>query len=170
VSKLELIRHLYAYNEWANGHLMDIASPLDTAQLTGAQGASFESILGNMAHLAAAQVNWLERWQGGVNRQATVVLGNSMTTLADVREAFDHSHQGLREYIGDRTEADVEGVLVYRDSSGAETERALWQLMTHVANHGTYHRGEVAMALSALGRSPGDLDFLYWEQAGGPMT
>jgi uncharacterized damage-inducible protein DinB len=168
MSKLELIRHLYAYNEWANGHLLDIASPLDPAQLTGAHGASFESILGTMAHLAAAQVNWLERWRGGVNKRSTIALAESMKTLAALRETFAGSNSGLREYIGDLTETDIESVLTYRDSAGAEAERVLWQLMTHVANHGTYHRGEVAMALTGLGHSPGDLDFLYWEQAGGP--
>lgn len=168
MSKLELIRHLYAYNEWANGHLLDVAAELDTGQLAGPQGASFESVLGNMAHLAAAQVNWLERWRTGVNTESTVEMGESWKTLADLRQGFAGSHAGLSAYVGKLSEADVEGDLTYRDSRGAETRLPLWQLMTHVANHGTYHRGEVAMALTALGHSPGDLDFLYWEFARGP--
>ena len=168
MSKLELIRHLYAYNEWANVHLLDVAGELDEKQLGGAQGASFESILGNMAHLAAAQINWLERWQGGVNKRSTVEMGESMKSLADLRDVFAGSHADLLGYVRGLAEVDVEGELAYRDSRGAEAVRPLWQLMTHVANHGTFHRGEGAMALTALGHSPGDLDFLYWEFARGP--
>jgi uncharacterized damage-inducible protein DinB len=35
--------------------------------------------------------------------------------------------------------------------------------MTHVVNHGTHHRAETAMALTALGKPPRQLDYLYFE-------
>jgi uncharacterized damage-inducible protein DinB len=167
VSKLEIVRHLYEYNEYANGRLIEIAGELDETELKGAQGASYESILGNLAHLAAAQVNWLERWQTGANRVSGDVMVQGMSSLTDVRETFESSHAGLREFIAGLTEARVEAPLAYKDSSGAPGERPLWQLMLHVANHGTFHRGEIAMALSALGHSPGDIDFIYWEYGRG---
>lgn len=168
MSKLELIGHLYAYNEYANNALLDIACRLDESKLEGAQGASFGGIIGNMSHLAAAQINWLQRWQHGVNEVSGETLQARMKTLDDVRRAFAGSHTALREYVGGINDADLDSTLAFKDSSGAENKRPLWQLMLHVANHATYHRGEVAMALSALGHSPGDLDFIYWEYAGGP--
>jgi uncharacterized damage-inducible protein DinB len=167
MSKLEIIRHLYDYNEYANGRLMEIAGELDETELKGAQGASYESILGNLAHLAAAQVNWLERWRTGANRVSGDVMIQGWPSLADVRPAFDTSHAGLREFIAALSDERVEAPLAFKDSSGASAVRPLWQQMLHVANHGTYHRGEIAMALSALGHSPGDLDFLYWEYGRG---
>jgi uncharacterized damage-inducible protein DinB len=163
VSKLQLISDLYAYNEWANDVLLAKAEELDMGQLAGPQGASFESILGNMAHLAAAQINWLERWRTGQNKQHTVDLGESLKTLADLRETLAASHSDLQAYIRALSDAQVDSDLEYRDKSGNQAVRPLWQLMTHVANHGTYHRGEVAMALTALSHSPGDIDFLFWE-------
>ena len=168
MSKQELIRHYYAYNAWANNRLLDIAGELDDPELRGSQGASFESILGNMAHIAAAQVNWLERWQGGVNRVSTVELAEGMSSLADLREVFDRSHKELGDFIPGLTDERLDEPIVYKDSRGQQNRLPFWQLLLHVANHGTYHRGEVAMALSALGRSPGDLDFQGWELAGGP--
>ena len=45
------------------------------------------------------------------------------------------------------------------DANGTPRERVLWHLLYHVVNHGSYHRGECAAALTALGRSPGELDF-----------
>ena len=165
MSKLELIRDFYDYNEYANRHLLKVAAGLGDDNVVYSPEASVAGVVSTMAHVAAAQVNWLERWRGGVNRISTVELASATRSLGDVRAAFDRSHAALSEYIASLTDADLDRPLAYKDSRGAPNERPLWQLMTHVANHGTYHRGEVAMALTALGHSPGDLDFVFWEIA-----
>ncbi|HYU21327.1 MAG TPA: DinB family protein [Chloroflexota bacterium] len=46
--------------------------------------------------------------------------------------------------------------------NGAEFRLPLWQMMLHVANHGTQHRSEVAALLTGFGQSPGDLDLLVY--------
>jgi uncharacterized damage-inducible protein DinB len=168
MSKLELIRDFYEYNEWANRHLLKVAAGLGDDNVVYSPGASLAGVVSTMAHVAAAQINWLERWRGGVNRISTAELASAMWALDDVRAPFDRSHAGLREYIASLTDADLDRPLAYKDSRGTANERPLWQLMTHVANHGTYHRGEAAAALTALGHSPGDLDFVFWEQARRP--
>ena len=165
MSKLELIRDFYDYNEWANRRLLKVASGLGDDNVVYSPGSSLADAVSTMAHVAAAQINWLERWRGGVNRVSTVELASAMSSWDDVRAAFGRSHAGLHEYIASLTDADLDRQLGYKDSSGTSNERPLWQLMTHVANHGTYHRGEAAAELTALGHSPGDLDFVFWEIA-----
>jgi uncharacterized damage-inducible protein DinB len=168
VSKLELIRDLYDYNEWANKHLLKVAAGLGDDNVVYSPGRSLAAAVGTMAHVAAAQINWLERWRGGVNRISTVEMAAAMWSLDDVRAGFERSHAGLHEYIASLADADLDRTLAYKDSRGDPNERPLWQLMTHVANHGTYHRGEAAAELTALGHSPGDLDFVFWEIARSP--
>jgi len=162
MSKLDLITHFYEYNEWANDRLLHVASHLSADEISAERGASFDSILSSFAHIAAAQVNWLERWLIGGNRMPTLEL-QKMPNLAAVRESFLASHGGLQKFVSDLTDERLEATQEFRDSSGNRESRLLWQLMTHVANHGTYHRGEIAMMLTVAGHSPGDLDFLYWE-------
>ena len=45
----------------------------------------------------------------------------------------------------------------------------VWQMLVHVVNHGTYHRGQITTMLTAEGRSPGELDLINYaeEQATG---
>ena len=38
----------------------------------------------------------------------------------------------------------------------------IWQVLSHVANHGTQHRSEAAEMLTAIGRSPGELDLIFY--------
>ncbi|HEY8768213.1 MAG TPA: DinB family protein, partial [Dehalococcoidia bacterium] len=139
MSKLELIRDFYDYNEYANRHLLKVAAGLGDDNVVYSPEASVAGVVSTMAHVAAAQVNWLERWRGGVNRISTVELASATRSLGDVRAAFDRSHAALSEYIASLTDADLDRPLAYKDSRGAPNERPLWQLMTHVANHGTYH-------------------------------
>ena len=42
---------------------------------------------------------------------------------------------------------------------------SLWQMLAHVVNHGTQHRSEAAVLLTAAGHSPGDLDMVDYIEA-----
>jgi uncharacterized damage-inducible protein DinB len=162
MSKVELIRALYDYNEWANNRLLKTASELSADEFSRTQGASWGSIEANLAHVAGAQVVWLSRWHTGANRTPLADI-HAITSIDNIRGLFDDSHSALREFTASLSEQRLDSMLAYADSRGNQDERVLWQLMVHVANHGTYHRGEVAMALTALGHSPGDLDYRHFE-------
>ena len=66
-----------------------------------------------------------------------------------------------REFIEGCSTEDFERVVHYQDSRGAAVAVPLWQLVIHVCNHSTHHRAECGMLLGKLGRSPGDMDFVY---------
>ena len=162
MSKLDLLPHFYDYNEWANDRLLDVASGLSADELGAGRGASFDSILSSFAHIVAGQIVWLERWVGGENATPLLEL-QQMPDLGTVRDSFLASRADLRGFIVGLSDDRLEAPLDFRDSRGGQYSRPLWQLMTHVANHGTYHRGEIAMMLTGAGHSPGDLDFSFWE-------
>ena len=50
----------------------------------------------------------------------------------------------------------------YKNTKGMPFQAPLGQLITHVVNHGTHHRAETGMLLERLGRSPGDMDYVYY--------
>ena len=161
MSKLDLITHFYEYNVWANDRLLVVASGLSADELAAGRGASFGSILDSFVHVVGAQIFWLQRWKSD-NACGSALADEDKTSFAKVRAAFRDSHAGIREYVAGLAREQLDEPQDYFDSRG-ERSRPLWQLMTHVANHGTYHRGEIAMMLTGLGHSPGDLDFGFWE-------
>jgi uncharacterized damage-inducible protein DinB len=171
MSKLQLVKALYEYNEWADNHVLEAASRLTNEEFSRKQGASFESVEGNLAHIAGAQVIWLERWTGGTNTKPVLEYQKVRGLLA-IRQSFERSHLELRSFPELLTEERLEKVLAYRDSAGSAHERVLWQLMIHVVNHGTHHRAETAMAMAALGKPMRELDYSYFEieraQGSGP--
>jgi uncharacterized damage-inducible protein DinB len=164
MSKLELIRAFYEYNEYANNRVLEAASALSKEEFSRKQGASFDSVEGNLAHIRSAQVVWLGRWRTGRSPDSLAEL-QSTRGLDTIRAGFEASHAELREFLSILTEDRLHGVLIYTDSGGNAHERVLWQLMLHVANHSSYHRAETAMALTAMGHNPGDLDYSYFEYA-----
>ncbi len=162
MTALDMLRGLYDYNEWANGHVLECASALTAEELSREQGASFGSVERNLAHILGAQVVWLARWRTGRNPDSLAEL-QSMRGLPAIRDAFDSSHRELRAFLASVSAANVEGVLHYTDSRGDAHEMSLWKLMAHVVNHGTHHRAETAMALSALGKPMRELDYSFFE-------
>jgi uncharacterized damage-inducible protein DinB len=156
MSKFDLLRDKYKYNEWAMTKLLDTA---DFAREEHPD-ASFHEIIPPLAHVVAAQITWLERWTTGGNQRSTQSITDSMPTLQEVRAEATKSFAALRDYFETLSDDAIEQSLTMRDSSGKTFGLPLWKMLAHVDNHGTQHRSEAALALTAMGHSPGDLDYL----------
>ena len=151
------IRNLYAYNKWANDLLLKAASALSEEQLRQESGVSMGSPLANLSHIVRAQVGWLGFWR--TSQRQPVPEPPEGGALEWLPEWFERSHGELRRFVDALTEDETGRVLERTDREGMTHRWLLWQLMAHVANHGTQHRSETAVALTALGSSPGDLDY-----------
>ena len=145
------LRALVAYNERANQIVLAALDGLPDEELDRKHGASRESLRETMAHVVWAQNVWLQRWgpphPGGG---------------PDLRGAFAASDTALRLFVDSCSNDELARVVHYNDSRGDPFDVPLWQLVTHVCNHGTQHRAECGLLLGQLGRSPGDIDFVYF--------
>ncbi len=165
---LAQIRALYEYNAWANGHVLDAASQLSHEELARELGASFGNVQGNLTHTVGAQNIWLSRWAGSpLSDLSRPQPGRVLETL---RRAYDASHSGLSAFVESLAEDGLDRAFNYTDTQGNAQQRVLWQTMLHLVNHGTHHRAETALLLTALGKPPRQLDYVFYEleRAGGP--
>ena len=157
-----MVRGLYDYNEWANDHVLAAAARLTAEEFSHKQGASFESVEGNLAHIAGAQIIWLQRWTVGTNPKS-IMETQSIRGLSAIQDMFARSHNDLRQFFKSLTEQRLAEVMAYTDSRGNANERVTWQLLAHVANHGTHHRAETAMAMAAVRKPVRELDYVFFE-------
>lgn len=63
-------------------------------------------------------------------------------------------------------ETDLERAVKYRNSQGAEFHTPIKDLLTHVALHGAYHRGQIAAAMRAGGDEPVNTYFIGFVREG----
>lgn len=68
----------------------------------------------------------------------------------------------MRAYLAGLTDAEVAIEVQLTRPDGSTSSWPRWQLLAHVANHSMQHRSEAAEALTRLGRSPGNLDMLFY--------
>jgi uncharacterized damage-inducible protein DinB len=142
-----MIRRLFEYTEWANTRVLD--------SLSGA--APDAKALKLFAHLLMAEKIWLERVQG----QETMGTNKSPELSVDeCRQLASDNQRGFQEIIK-RGEVDgLDSLLTYKNLSGEEFTTSVADILTHVALHGTYHRGQIALTTRAEGGTPVNTDFI----------
>ena len=167
---VEDFRLLYDYNSWANQRMVDSCDALGEEQFTRDLKSSFNSVRDTLVHIVAAEWIWLERWHGRTPTGFPNPL--DYPDLESVRRRFTEIDRNLVDYVASLTADDLQRVVSFKRVTGEAFAVPLWQLLQHVSNHSTYHRGQVATMLRQLGSKSvsTDLSLFYRDRSTPPSA
>ena len=146
---MSLLRRMYAHMAWADDRtlqsLREMAKPPSQA-------------LDLFAHMQGAEHEWMCRILGKKSTQPIWPKLNLDRSAALARE----NHASYLKLLDDMTNGDGERLITYRNSSGVEYTNTLDDILLHVAEHGVYHRGQVALLVRASGGNAMSTDYILF--------
>jgi uncharacterized damage-inducible protein DinB len=158
VSAAVLREHL-CYTAWATGHLVHAVQHLPTEQLTQDFHTSDRNILGTLVHVFAADRIWLARIKG---EAAINFLSDADYHLHVLQSDWPLLYEKWKEWAQTLTDENAGERIAYHDLKGNARVSPAWEIVLHVVNHGTHHRGQVSGFLRALGYTPPQLDLIRY--------
>ncbi len=143
---------LLDYHYWARDRVLDAVAPLAPEQFTRDLGNSFPSVRDTLAHNIAAESIWLSRWRG--TSATALPPGDRFPDLAAIRAEWTRMEGEVREFLRVLGPDGVERVYPYKLFNGTAASQPFWQMLQHVVNHASYHRGQVTTMLRQMGCQP----------------
>ena len=151
---------LARYNKWANTRLYDMAAALSDEAYRKNVGAYFGSLHGTLNHLLAADRIWMRRLTGSGDHGSSLnaIVYDDLESLRAARETEDDR---IINVVGEFDEAAFERAWDYRTLNGTPQRQPLREILSHLFNHQTHHRGQAHTILTVLGvAEPEPLDLL----------
>src|SRR5688572_28509620 len=142
---MEELQRLFDYNRWATRRLLEAAQALPAEDLRKNLKSSFPCLLDTLTHMLGAEWIWLQRWKGtSPTASADTTKLDSVGAVGAVWDTLWREQQGFLDGLED---GDQKRAVAYKTLKGDPDTRPLDELMRHVVNHATYHRGQVVTML-----------------------
>lgn len=160
---IQHFRTLALYNRWANKSLYEAAASLSMAELKSDRGAFFSSVLGTLIHLLVVDLNWIARLRGeqsqlGIAFELNSILYDNLDELGQARNEEDRR---LIEFVYGLEE--FESGLTYHNSTGEPRTQTYAEILAHLFNHQTHHRGQCHGLIHQINQSAPILDLLAYQ-------
>jgi uncharacterized damage-inducible protein DinB len=149
---LQDLRTMLDYHYWARDRLLEALEGLTPEQLTRDLGSSFKSIHDTMVHTYAAEWAWYSRWNG--TSPTALLAADQFPDLAAIRRSWTELEANVRAFLDRLGEGGIERIFDYTLLSGHAGSTPFWQMLQHVVNHASYHRGQVTTMLRQIGAAP----------------
>jgi len=159
----EILQQLASYNIWANQKLTDIIQSLPEEVLHQSMPSSFASLHSTLLHMWDAESIWWQRMklQEVINYPSSSFKGTTM----DISTSLLHQNTLWETWVNKATLAALDHVFMYQNSRKEQFKQPIYQMILHVFNHGTYHRGQLVNMLRQAGfeKIP-PTDFIVWSR------
>ena len=143
---IENILLMARYNLWADERLVNTILNQEQGILDKEVKSSFNTLRDTLGHIYDAEKIWLSRLGG-------TVLENWPSKTLDRFEPkmLLNESKGALAFVEDLNEQELNSLCTYKDLKGNFLSQAFWQILMHVFNHATYHRGQLVTMLRGLG-------------------
>jgi uncharacterized damage-inducible protein DinB len=157
---------LLDYHYWTRDRVLAAVARLTPEQYTRELVSSFRSVRDTLVHTYSADWIWYQRWHG--QSPTAPVPFDRFPDVESLRDAWAELEHEVRAHVASRDEAGLSAVVEYRLLNGTPGATPFWQILQHVVNHGSYHRGQVTTLLRQLGAAPPEpLDLIaFYRQRG----
>jgi uncharacterized damage-inducible protein DinB len=148
---------LVRYSAWASKKLLEFASAVPEDALAGVSPNSHGGVLKTFQHIYYADRVWLLRLQqAAIHGFEDPPPGPSFPQLGQV---WPPLLDRLAAWV---ETAEPDAVIPFKFFSGEAFTLNVRQIVHHVVNHGTYHRGQIAAMLRQCGHKPPSTDLLFY--------
>ena len=153
------------YSAWASKRLVNALAVLNEAELAHDFQTGDKTVIATLAHVYAADRIWLARVQG--HSPEKFIDPDVDCRMETLREDWPALLDHWDAVLGAQSDESVEHKISFHNTKGEAFETPLWQIVMHVVNHGTHHRGQVSGFLRVMGHVPPvlDLSAYYREQS-----
>jgi uncharacterized damage-inducible protein DinB len=159
----ELLLQLASYHLWANELLFDAILQLPGEKHTEPVPGSFPSLHKTLLHMWDAESIW---WQRLKLQERVIKPGDQFTgnTQEICIQLLQQNRQWL-EWVTGAGDHQLQHVFKYQNTKRESFKQPVYQMLLHLFNHGTYHRGQLVMMLRQLGveKIP-QTDFIVWSR------
>ncbi len=142
----ELLLQYAAYNVWANKLMIDAMQKLDATALDQEIVSSFPSLRATVLHCWSAEYVWLQRLQ--LAEKPVWVQNEFMGTFEEANSEWQKVSAALLQFVEKQyDDKALQHVLQFYDLKKESHKMPVYQVLQHVFNHCSYHRGQLVTML-----------------------
>ena len=142
MNRLDYIRRQFDYDHWANGRVLDALVE---------QNLSDNKATDLLVHILTSLEIWCARMSGistdGRDFFPNLTLEQCRLLLAKNKEKYD-------ELLDEMDEKKLDEAHHYHNSMGEEFSASFATVLSHLLQHGAYHRGQIATLMRQSGAGP----------------
>jgi|SRR5579871_2707269 len=158
----QLLQQYAEYNVWANEVISEAINQLAYEQHHKQIPSSFDSLYKTVYHVWGATNIWWRRLHKEKN--ITAPPDNFSGSIKELTAAWKRQDEAWLSWITLVEEDVLTENLQYKNLKGVEFEMPLYQVIHHIFNHATYHRGQIVTMLRQVGtENIPATDFIFWE-------
>ncbi|MBB2480787.1 damage-inducible protein DinB [Bacillus sp. APMAM] len=156
---------MYDYHVWANKRVFAKLKEVPEELLQKEIQSVFPTILDAVGHTYRVDVVWLNVMLGKSFDEIMALMGGVMEKIktmnfADLENAYQSLANQYEEFLSSLDYKDQPVVTEHPQFGKLET--TISELVQHVSNHGTYHRGNITAMLRQLGYTGASTDYIFY--------